>query len=68
VGRIVVLVLAGLLIAGFIWFRNHEPAPFGPCVQLAGTNSEIPVYYLQGDPSFTTYSAPDCSSESRITI
>ena len=66
--RIVVVVLAGLLIAGFVWFRNHEPAPFGPCVQLAGTNSEIPVYYLQGDPSFTTYSSPDCSSESRITI
>jgi hypothetical protein len=66
--RIIVVALVGLVIAGFIWFRNNQPTQVGPCVQLAGTNNEIPVYYLQGDPSFTTYSSPYCSSESRITI
>ena len=40
--RIMLVVLAGLLIVGFIWFRNDEPA-VGLCVQLAGTNNEIPV-------------------------
>jgi hypothetical protein len=66
--RIMLVVLAGLLIVGFIWFRNNEPAPVGLCVQLAGTNNEIPVYYRLGDSSFATFSYPDCSSESRITI
>jgi hypothetical protein len=46
--RIVVVVLVGLVIGEFIWFRNNQPPPFGPCVQLAGTNNEIPVYYRQG--------------------
>jgi hypothetical protein len=66
--RIVVVVLVGLVIGEFIWFRNNQPPPFGPCVQLAGTNNEIPVYYRQGDPSFTTHSSAERSSESRITV
>jgi hypothetical protein len=66
--RIVLVVLAGFLIVGFIWFRNNEQAPVGLCVQLAGTTEEIPVYYRQGDGSFATFSYPDCSAESRITI
>jgi hypothetical protein len=64
--RIVLVALACILIAGFIWFRNDEPAPVGPCVQVAGTTDENPVFYRQGDPA--TYSYPDCSAESRITI
>ena len=67
--RIMLVVLAGLLIVGFIWFRSNEPAPVGLCVQPAGTRSnEIPVYYRLGDSSFATFSYPDCSSESRITV
>jgi lipopolysaccharide export system protein LptC len=66
-GRIVVVVLAALVTVGIIWFRNNQPAAFGPCVQLTGTNNEIPVYYRQG-ASYAAYSSPDCSSESRITI
>ena len=66
--RIILVALAGLLIVGFIWFRNDEPAPVGPCVQVVGTTDENPVYYRQGDSSFATYSYPDCSAESRITI
>lgn len=66
--RLMLVVLAGFLIVGFIWFRNNEPAPVGLCVQLAGTNNEIPVYYRLGDSSFATFSYPDCSSESRITV
>jgi hypothetical protein len=66
--RIIVAALVALVIVGLVWFRNGEPASFGPCVQLNGTNNEIPIYYRVGEASFTTYSSPQCSSESRITV
>src|SRR4029450_11046594 len=66
--RIMVLLPAGLVIVGLIWFRNNQPAALGACVQLAGPNNEIPGNSREGDRSFRPCSSPDCSSESRITI
>ena len=66
--RIIVVALLALLVVGFIWFRDDRPARLGPCVELEGTDQEIPIYVRQGDGSFRAYSSPDCSSQSRITI
>ena len=66
---LIVGVVLLLVIVGWALYRSNEDTQAtlpGPCVQLAGTSNDSPVYYLQNDPSFATYSSPDCSSESRI--
>jgi hypothetical protein len=68
---LIVGVVLLLVVVGWVWYRSNEDTQatlFGPCVQLAGTSNDNPVYYLQNDPSFTTYSSADCSAESRISI
>ena len=66
--RIALVALVILLVVGFIWFRNDRRAPVGDCVQLQGTDQDIPVYYRESEGSFRVYSSPECTEQSRITI
>ena len=62
---IVIATVILAVIVAFIWYRGNQRPELGACTRLAG-NSSVTVYYRQGDPSFATYTSPDCSTESRI--
>jgi hypothetical protein len=65
-GIIIGIVIVAVVI-GFLSYRRNERPEVGACTRLAG-NSSVTVYYRQGDASYATYSSPDCSSQSRITV
>lgn len=64
---IIIGVVMLAVIAAFIWYGGNQRPGLGACTPLASNSSQT-VYYRQGDSSFTTYTSPDCSSESRVTV
>jgi hypothetical protein len=64
---IIIAVVVLAVVLGFFWRPGTPREERGPCTRLAG-NSSVTVYYRQGEGSFFTYSSPDCSSQSRISI
>ncbi|HEX3298781.1 MAG TPA: hypothetical protein VHW68_01565 [Actinomycetota bacterium] len=65
-GIIIAVVILAVAVA-FIWYKGNQRPELGACARWGG-NSSVTIYYRQGDPSYATYTSPDCSSESRITI
>ena len=64
---IVIGVIILAVIVAFIWYRGNQRPEIGAGTQLAGS-STMTVYYRVGDSTFATYTSPDCSAQSRISI
>jgi hypothetical protein len=65
-GIIIGVVILAVIVA-FVWYRGNQRPEVGACTLLA-SSSQMTIYYRVGDSSFATYTSPDCSSQSRVSV